>query len=144
MLKLTLIFAFLLPAFSNNSIDHAVMNNNPSHTDCTQKKDLITGKMISTSFDELAANKGGVVLLYRAFGKIKIDSVPHAATTKFTIAFVVDVDGSISGERIIKDEIGGVGDQMIKIVKSFKWSPAMCNGKQVASLHQIPLQICLQ
>ncbi|MBB6236718.1 hypothetical protein HDC90_001330 [Pedobacter sp. AK013] len=144
MFKLTLLFAFLLTALSNNSIDDAVMNNNPSHTDCVTKKDLLTGKMIYTTFDEPAVNKGGVVLLYRAFGKIKIDSVPHGATTKFTIAFVVDVDGSISGERIIEDEVGGVGDQMIKIVKSFKWSPAMCNGKQVASLHQIPLQICLQ
>ena len=113
-------------------------------TDCPHKKDLLTGKVITTTYDKLAVTKGGINLLYKAFAKVKIDSVPNGATTKFTIAFIVDVNGRISGERVIKDDVGGVGNQMIKIVKSFKWIPATCNGKKVTSLHTIPLQICLQ
>jgi len=143
MLKSIALFIFLLTALSNKAIDHRERKNKPKYTNCSKKKDILTGKMIYTSFDELAVNKGGINLLYKAFGKLKIDSVPNGATTKFTIAFVVDVDGSISGERVIKDEVGNVGNQMIKIVKSFKWCPAICNGKQVATLYQIPLQICL-
>ncbi|TCD27957.1 hypothetical protein EZ456_08410 [Pedobacter psychrodurus] len=144
MLKLTLLFAFLLTAFNNNSIDHAVMNNNPSHTDCTQKKDLITGKMIYTSFDEPATNQGGRAKLYKALSNVTLETIPNSASTQFTISFLVDADGRISRERVVRDEVGKIGEQMLKIIKSFKWAPATCNGKKVATLTTLSTRMCLQ
>jgi hypothetical protein len=144
MIKLTLLFAFLLTALSNNSIDDVVMNNNPSYTDCVTKKDLLTGKMIYTTFDEPAANEGGRAKLYKALSNVTLGTIPNGSSTQFTISFLVDVDGRISRERVVRDEVGKIGEQMLKIIKSFKWTPAMCNGKKVATLTTLSTRMCLQ
>jgi len=144
MLKLTLVFAFLLSTFSDNHIDQTRVNNNPLNTDCAKKKDLLTGKMIYTTFDEPATNEGGRAKLYKALSNVRLDSIPNGASTRFTVSFLVDVDGHISRERVVRDEVGKIGEQMLKIIKSFKWDPAMCNGKKVATLTTLSTLMCLQ
>lgn len=113
-------------------------------TDCSHKKDLLAGKEIYSSYDEPATNEGGQVKLYRAMSGVRLDSIPNHASTKFMVSFLVDVDGSISRERVVKDEVGKVGEQMLKIAKSFKWIPARCKGKKVATITTLSCQICLQ
>lgn len=113
-------------------------------TDCISKKDLLTGKVIYSSYDVPATNEGGLAKLYKAMSNVKLDSIPNGATTQFTISFLVDVDGHVSRERVVKDQVGKVGEQMLKIAKSFKWTPAMCNGKKVATITTLSTRICLQ
>jgi hypothetical protein len=62
--------------------------------------------------------------------------------TKVVVAFVVDKNGQISGERIVSDKISGVGKTMIEIAKSFRWTPAKCNWKNVATVVELSMQIC--
>ncbi|QIL39752.1 hypothetical protein G7074_11040 [Pedobacter sp. HDW13] len=124
------------------------INQNPitptnNKTDCIGKKDLITGKVIYTSYDVPATNEGGQAKLYRAMINVRLDSIPSRASTQFMVSFLVDADGRISRERVVKDEVGKVGEQMLKIAKSFKWTPAMCNGKKVATITTLSSRICL-
>lgn len=113
-------------------------------TDCPHKKDLLTGKVIYSSYDEPATNEGGLAKLYRAMSAVRLDSIPSGASTRFMVSFLVDVDGRISRERVVKDQVGKVGEQMLKIAKSFKWTPAKCKGKKVATITTLSSQICLQ
>ncbi len=113
-------------------------------TDCPHKKDLLTGKVIYSSYDEPATNEGGLTKLYRAMSAVRLDSIPSGASTRFIVSFLVDVDGRISRERVVKDQVGKVGEQMLKIAKSFKWTPAKCKGKKVATITTVSAQICLQ
>jgi len=117
-------------------------HNNLTH--CRTERDRLTKQIIYSTVDKEPENEGGQVALLREFNRIISDSLPDDLDTRFIIAFVVDPNGHISGERIIRDKIGNVGQQMIKIVKSFKWAPAECNGRKVSMLVKLPLQVCLQ
>ena len=113
-------------------------------TSCKTETDLFTKRIVYTAADKKAQNDGGEAALMRQFSKITLDTVPEDLDTKFVVAFIVETDGEITGERVIKDKSGTVGKQMIKIVKSFRWAPAECDGKKVPMLVNIPLEICLQ
>jgi len=52
-------------------------------------------------------------------------------TPGFIIHFIVEADGRIPGERIVKDKTGQVGEQLIKIARFLTWYPATCNGKKL-------------
>jgi len=129
-----------------NTVFGYFINQNPTNikTDCIGKKDLLTGKIIYTSYDVPASNEGGRTKLYRAMSNVRLNSIPTGASTQFMVSFLVDVDGSISRERVVKDRVGKVGEQMLKIAKSFKWTPAICNGKKVATITTLSSQVCLQ
>ena len=94
--------------------------------------------------EKVAVNEGGQTALLRQYENITLDSIPADLDTKYIIAFVVEADGQITGERIIKDKTGNVGQRMIKIAKSFKWTPAECDGRKVPMLVRLPLQMCLE
>jgi len=141
--------AILTIAFLTQSLDNPSYEKNrhvryEEPKDCKTQVDSLTKKTIYITVDREAANIGGQIALLRQFEKITLDSIPDDLDTRFIIAFVVDPSGQITGERIIKDKIGNVGQRMIKIAKSFKWIPAECNGQKVPMLVKIPLQICLQ
>jgi len=136
-------------AFWSNSLDNTSFEKtqfllHSEVTRCRTEKDQLTNKIIYSTVDKEAINEGGQAALLRAFGKISLDSISDDPDTRFIIAFVVQPDGQITGERIIKDKTGNVGKQMIKMAKSFKWTPAECGGRKVPMLVKLPFQICLQ
>jgi len=62
---------------------------------------------------------------------------------KIYIAFIVDEDGEISGERTLRNP--GYKDlyrQVIIIIKNYKWNAAECKGKKVPSLFILPINVC--
>jgi hypothetical protein len=140
MLTVLMFFSIVFGYFIDQKTTSSVNNK----TDCSHKKDLLTGKEIYSSYDEPATNEGGLAKLYKAMSGVRMDSIPNHASTRFMVSFLVDVDGSISRERVVKDEVGKVGEQMLKIAKSFKWIPARCKGKKVATITTLSSQICLQ
>ena len=111
---------------------------------CKTERDSLTNKIVYIAVDKEAVNEGGLVALMRQYRNINVDSIPDVEETKFIVAFIVESDGQITGERIIKDKTYTVGQQMIKIAKSFKWIPAECKGQKVPMLVKLPLQICLE
>ena len=111
---------------------------------CKTEVDSLTKKIIYVTVDKEATNIGGQVALFQQFGKITLDSFPNDFDTRFIVAFIVDTTGQIFGERIIKDKVGDVGQKMISIAKSFKWTPAECDRRKVPMLVKLSLQMCLQ
>jgi hypothetical protein len=47
---------------------------------------------------------------------------------------MVDKHGNIKGERVVNDKTQKLGKQMLGVIKSFKWTPAKCNGKFVSMI----------
>ena len=119
-------------------------SNYQTNSFCKTEKDSLTKKIVYISADKEAKNEGGQFALMRQYENSTLDSIPQDFDTKFIVAFVVETDGRITGERIVKDKTGSVGQKMLQIAKSFKWTPAECDGKKVPMLVKLPLQICLQ
>lgn len=138
-----LAIAFLTHSFDISFERHQHLLNAET-THCKTEIDSLTKKIVYITVDKEAISDGGQTALLRQYKNINLDSIPDDLDTKFIIAFVVEADGQITGERIIKDKIGNVGQRMIKIAKSFKWTPAECDGRKVPTLVILPLQMCLQ
>ena len=65
------------------------------------------------------------------------------------VRFVVEPDGSISNEEILKDIGGGCGDEALRIIKAMneinlKWRPAFNKGKAVRSWVNVPVKFKLE
>jgi protein TonB len=56
------------------------------------------------------------------------------------VAFIVETDGHISGGRVIRGN-RQVGQQILRVAKSLKWSPGKCNGKNVPVFYTLPMTI---
>ncbi len=108
------------------------------YNSCKTEIDSITKKLIYTVADTEPMNEGGKSRLLRELERnivtsnFEIDTTNHDPNV--IVAFIVDNDGSIKGERIINDKTQKVGKQMLDIIMSLKWTPAKCNGKLVPML----------
>ncbi len=93
---------------------------------------------IYTTSDVLATNEGGQLAWAKRFEKeVTFDTIKRIINPTVVVAFIVDVDGSIKGERVVVDETNRVGLKMLEVAKSFKWTPAACMGRKVASLRKL-------
>jgi hypothetical protein len=109
-----------------------------SNGPCKTEIDSITKRLVYTAADMEPLNEGGENTLRKRFAtnvtttNIPIDTKNYDPIV--IVAFIVDKDGSIKGERIVNDKTNNIGGQMLNIVKSFRWTPAKCNGKSVAMI----------
>jgi len=115
-------------------------NKNSYQPSCNTELDSLTKKVIYTSADVLPQNEGGQISLLRSFVKIKTENNNDDYSLTLLVAFIVDTSGIITGERILKGNTE-TGKQILDIVKSLKWKPAKCSGKDVAMLYKLPLII---
>ena len=108
---------------------------------CKTKIDSLTKKLIYTTADILLSNEGGKTALVKKLERqVNIDTaVVENLDTNVSVAFIVDIDGSIGGERIIKDKTNQIGHQMLTIAKTFKWTPAICKGKKITMLYTLTI-----
>lgn len=106
---------------------------------CKTQIDSLTNKIIYTTADILPTNEGGKGALMKKLERgISADiAIESDFDGSIIVAFIVDVDGSIKGERIVKDKTNMAGQQMLDIVKTFKWAPAICKGKKIAMLYTL-------
>ncbi|HRH50690.1 MAG TPA: hypothetical protein PLP23_18185 [Panacibacter sp.] len=130
-------FFFLISTFIFAAIPYRQPTNYavPADLKCKTEIDSITKKLVYTTADIEAINEGGEGKLQQAlvrgiiYDDIALDSIMYIPP--IVVAFIIDKDGSIKGERVINDLTHRVGKQMLEIIKLFKWTPAKCNGKYV-------------
>ena len=61
---------------------------------------------------------------------------------KVYVAFVVQTDGKLVGQRIIKNVKGtDLAEQFLNILGDFKWEPGICNGKAISTIETYPMYI---
>lgn len=63
------------------------------------------------------------------------------------IAFVIEPDGKIDGQRVIRNLFGSdftFSQQLFKIVTSFKWKPGLCKDKPVPVLYPLAINMGIQ
>jgi TonB family protein len=135
-------FIILSLSTSKNSVSPRP-NNVWQFTDtCKTGIDTLTGRRIYLTAEIEPECEGGKVALLRRINKGI--TFPERALTNdiqstYLVGFIVEIDGHVSGVRIIKGKTNQVGRQLIKIIKSCRWHPATCNGKKVAMLYKIPV-----
>lgn len=60
------------------------------------------------------------------------------------MSFVVEVDGSITNVKVLRDIGGGCGEAAVRVVKSMpKWNPAKQRGKYVRMQMTLPFAFML-
>ncbi len=107
---------------------------------CNKIFDTVSQRTVYITADTKAVNEGGNAALEKRLSGIAMDSIDASQSSDIIIDFIVETDGSISNERIIKG--GRIAKEMISVSKSFKWIPGICNGKKVAMLHQVKTTVC--
>lgn len=115
--------------------------NNKSDRALNTRIDSVTKKLIYDTVDVLPVNEGGKgALMKRLESGISTNISPKADyDPNVIVAFIVDTDGSIVGERVVKDDTNSVGKTALSIVKTFKWKPAKCGNRNVAMLYTLPI-----
>jgi len=108
---------------------------------CKTGFDSLTKSMVYITSETMPVNEGGQAALMQKLNKISISNVPENYDPNFLVAFIVDTYGSIKGERILRDNTNEVGNQMLNIVRLFKWTPGTCNHKKVKMIYKLPLII---
>ncbi len=71
--------------------------------------------------------------------------VPDIQASKYTVyvSFVVEIDGSISDIKVIRDPGNGLGQEAIRTLKNIKtkWEPGIYQGNPVRMLYYLPIKI---
>jgi hypothetical protein len=61
------------------------------------------------------------------------------------VAFVIEIDGSISNVKVVKDLGDGTGNEAKRVISSSpKWSVGENRGKKVRVLYELPIKIAGQ
>ena len=130
-------FFFFIPTLVFAAILNSQPINYPVTADfkCKTEIDSITKQLVYKTADIEAREEGGDGKLQQVLERgintddIAVDSIMYIPP--IVVAFIVDQDGSIKGERVVSDITHKVGKQMLDIIKLFKWTPAKCNDKNV-------------
>ncbi len=98
---------------------------------------------VFTVVDEMPEMIGGMEALY---GEIKY---PRAAVQagiegRVFIQFVVDKDGNVRDEKVLRDIGGGCGEAALEAVRGVKFSPGKKNGVAVNVQYSMPVTFKLQ
>lgn len=102
------------------------------HTQCTQIFDTLSNRRVYVKVDK-APKVAMMTSIDRKLAAVKADSALMEHST-VEVAFIVNADGQISDGRVINSELKNVGDQILKIFASEKWTPGYCNKKRVPVL----------
>ena len=110
---------------------------------CEKVIDSLTNKEVYKVADEMPKIDGGMSQLYRQMAIIiKLPAELSIYDTKVIVAFIIEKDGQVTGERIIRNIAGtNIGQELLNIVSQNKWNAGKCNGESVAVLQILPMII---
>jgi hypothetical protein len=105
---------------------------------CRKGQDKLTGRTVYLTYDVEPECEGGKAALLRSLNKIL--SYPDSLETgeidtRYTVSFIVEANGEISGGQILHGYPRQICKQILEAVKSCRWRPGRCNGKNVPILY---------
>lgn len=106
-----------------------------------------TGEIVWGKDDKPAEYPGGMdALMTYIQKKLKYSSDAEMKNVKGTVVvkFIVDVNGMVKDAEIIKSLHPDLDRNALEIVKSFKFNPAIHNGKPIESNWSIPIRYTIQ
>ncbi|MCC9072043.1 energy transducer TonB [Flavobacterium sp. F-65] len=134
MLSVGMIFIFLLLSFSTKANAQTVENK--------EQNELIEPFHRVEKQPEFP---GGMRMFYKffyAFFKMPNAAYENKISGKLLLRFTVEIDGSLSNIKIIKDLGYGLGEEAVRVLKrSIKWIPASDKGKAVPLQFSLPISI---
>lgn len=128
-IALTVMFLFSFHATAANTNEHISAVSDTSE--------------VHTVVDEMPEIVGGVSALY---GKIKY---PHNAVRaniegRVFIQFVVDKEGNVRDEKVLRDIGGGCGEAALEAVRDVKFTPGRLKGEVVNVQYSMPVTFRLE
>jgi hypothetical protein len=111
---------------------------------CQTIIDTLTKRTVYKAADKMASFPGGMEVFYKQINKRivlhKSDNLKGGI--KVFVAFVVQADGKVVGQRIIQNVKGtNLAEQFLNIIDDFKWEPGICNGKAISTIETYPMII---
>ena len=94
--------------------------------------------------DKLPAYPGGINKFYQYVGNnFERPSIEERTIITVLVSFVIEIDGSITDIKILRNPGYGMGDEAIRVLKSLKtkWSPGIMNGEKVRTLYTLPIKV---
>jgi hypothetical protein len=115
---------------------------------CEGSQDSILHKFVYTTVDVMPEPQNGLKTLSDSLMKhLKYPTNKGDFQGKVIVAFVIEPDGKIDGERVIRNLFGNdftFSRQLFKIAKSIKWQPGLCKAKPVPVLYTLPINMGIQ
>lgn len=85
---------------------------------------------------------GGLNKFYEFIGKNFQVPDEEGLKGKIIVTFIIDIDGSVTDIKIIKDIGYGTGKEAIRVLKMMpKWTPGRQNGKPIRCQYSLPITI---
>jgi hypothetical protein len=111
---------------------------------CRAEIDTLTKQSVYRAADEMANFPGGMEALMKQVAKRVF--LREAGRTqdccKVFVAFVVQSDGTVVGQRVVKNTTGtDLAEQCLDIIDDVRWQPGVCNGKTVATIEIYPFEM---
>lgn len=111
------------------------------------ENDNSEGMIFTVVEEEPASFPGGEDEMYKFIAKnlqYPEEAKKKGIEGKVHVSFVVEVDGSITDVKVLRDIGGGCGEAAVRVVKSMpKWNPAKQNGEYVRMLMILPFSFML-
>lgn len=123
----------------------AIAFNDAAAQNVTSFQDSLLHKVVYLSADQLPQPYGGLETLIKQLSKtIRFPPGEADYGGRVIVAFVIETNGKIDGERVIREPSGDkqiFSKQIFEVVKAIKWTPAKRNGKAVPFLYTLPITI---
>ncbi len=97
--------------------------------------------------DKKAEFPGGITNFMRIVQRnYQVPALDKSKQHTVFVSFIVEIDGSISNIKVLKDPGYGLGKEAIRTLKSIKtkWEPGIYNGKPVRMLHYLPITVMVR
>jgi TonB family protein len=105
---------------------------------------LDTSEEIFTVVEDNPSFPGGVEAMYAYIGKnlnYPKEAKENGIQGRVVVQFVVNLDGSITEVKVLKDIGGGCGDEAVRVVKAMpNWKPGTQKGKAVKVRYNLPFK----
>jgi len=122
---------------------NCIAQDDYANSACKKVIDSLTNKEVYKVADEMPKIEGGMRQLYRQMAKIiKLPAELPIYDTKVIVAFIVEKDGRVTGERVIRNIAGtNIGQELLNMVSQNKWNAGKCDGESVAVIQILPMII---
>lgn len=110
---------------------------------CRIGKDTLTGRRLYLEGEIGPECEGGTAAWLRHLNKtLDIRKLPtDEIRTSYIIAFIVEKDGTIRGERSVDGPPNDITKQLFAAARTIRWIPGKCHGKNVPMLLKLPVFI---